>query len=187
MSNVKKGLMLLVWRFQQINSLIIIVGLALTLTLQIYPYIGWRFEVLGIPHDWDWLIILIIFIIIFSGAVIIGILYDTVFKFWIQQQVVIIERNPFAKEKMPPKGILNRRYFWIPILRKTGLTREAEVMNSWVEKNMDSDPLVRKDVDRVIRWINEYELKPADKRWLKDVESIVYKHYAPNTKDIIKK
>ena len=187
MSNVKKSLMLLVWRFQQINSMVIIVGLAFTLTLQIYPYIGWRFVELGIPYDWDWLIILIIFVIIFSGAVFVGILYDTVFKFWIQQQVVIVERNPFAKEKIAPKGVLNKRYFWVPMLRKSGLDHEADFMTSWVEKNLDESPLVRKDVQRVVKWINEYELRPADKRWLKDVETLVYKTYAPKNKDVIKK
>ena len=64
--------MLLIWRFQQVNSMIIIVGLSMTLTLQIYPYISWRFYFL-IDPELDWLIILVIFIIIFSGAVIIGI------------------------------------------------------------------------------------------------------------------
>jgi hypothetical protein len=184
MADFKKGLMLLIWRFQQVNSMVIIIGLSMTLTLQIYPYIGWRFYFL-ISSELDWLIILVIFIIIFSGAVFVGILYDTIFKLWIQQQVVTIERNPFAKEKITAKTVLNKKYFWIPMLQKAGLESEAKLMNKWVEKNMEQDPILRRDVNRVIQWINEYKLKPADKRWLKDIESILNKEYSPKGEKLI--
>ncbi len=180
-------MMLLVWRFQQINSMIMIIGLSLTLTLQIFPFVGWRFHKLGIPGTYNWLIVLIIFLIIFSGAVIVGIIYDVVFKLWIQQQTIIVERQPYAKEKLAAKLVINRKYFWEPLLRKTGLENEAEFSAKWVEHNMEIDPILRKDVNRVIQWINEYKLKPADKRWLKDLEEIMNKSYSPKTKDVLTK
>ncbi len=179
MAKIKKGMMLTLWRFQQINSLIIIIGLSMTLTLQIYPYVGWRFEVLGIPHNLDWLIMLILFILIFLSAVFVGIIYDTIFKLWIQQQIVTIERQPYAKEKLTPKTILNRKYSWIPLLKKAGLESEAEFQEKWIEKNMEVDPIMRRDVDRVIAWIHGYKLKPADKRWLHDLEKLTEKKYSP--------
>ncbi len=186
MGGLKKSLMLTVWRFQQINSMIMIIGLSLTLTLQLLPFVGWRFHQWGIPASHNWLIVLIIFLIIFSSAVIIGLLYDVVLKLWIQQQTIMVERQPYAKEKMAAKAILNRKYFWIPMLKKAGLENEAEFSAKWAEHNMQVDPILRKDVNRVIQWINEYELKPADERWLKDLEQILKKSYSPTTKDVIK-
>ena len=186
MVNVKKPLMLMVWRFQQINSMIIIVGLTLSLTFQVYPYIGWRFVKLGISQDHDWLIMLIIFLIIFTFAVFVGMIYDSILKLWIQQAVVTIERQPYAKEKFVAKGLINRQFMWIPLLRKANLKTEEEFNIKWNERNMEDDPNLRKDVYRVIDWVNNYKLQPADKRWLKDLEEIVKKPYAPKTKDLIK-
>lgn len=172
MAGLKKGFMLLVWRFQQVNSLVIIIGLSTTLTLQIFPYVGWRFVELGIPKELDWLIILIIFGIIFSGAIFVGIVYDSILKLWIQHQVVVMERNPYAREKIVAKGIINRQYFNIPMLRKGNLTADAEFNEQWVERNMQEDPILRKDVYNIIDWVNEYKLKPEDERWLKDLDKI---------------
>jgi hypothetical protein len=187
MAGIKKSLMLLVWRFQQINSMILIIGLSLTLTLQSYQYVSWRFVELGIPARLDWLIMLIIFIIIFSCAIIVGIIYDSIMKLWIQQSVVMVERNPFAKEKIAAKGIVNRKYFFIPLMEKLNLKNEVKFSNKWIERNLEEDPILRKDVYRVINWINKYKLKPEDKRWLEDVEKILKKNYAPKAEDIIKK
>lgn len=187
MAGIKKAMMLLVWRFQQVNSMIVIIGLSLTLTLQILPFVDWRFHKLGINANQNWLIVLILFIIIFSGALIVGIIYDVVLKLWIQQQTVTIERQPYAKEKLAAKAVLNRKYFWIPLLKKTGLEKEAEFSTKWVEHNMNIDPNLRKDVNRVIQWINEYKLKPADERWLKDIEEILERSYSPDTKNVLEK
>jgi hypothetical protein len=187
MSGIKKAMMLLVWRFQQVNSMIMIVGLSLTLTLQILPFVDWRFHQLGIHNKYNWLIVVIIFVVIFSGAIIVGIIYDAVLKLWIQQQTILVERQPYAKEKLSAKGVLNRKYFWIPMLKSVGLDGEAELSNKWVERNMETDPILRKDVNRVIQWINEYKLQPADKRWLKDVELVLKKSYSPKNKAVIKK
>lgn len=187
MAGIKKAAMLLVWRFQQINSMIIIIGLSLTLTFQVYPLIGWRFvDFLKIPAELDWLIILIIFIIIFAGAVIIGIIYDTILKLWVQQSVVVQERTPYAKEKITAKGMLNRQYFWIPMLKSIKLDNEVEFNLRWMERNMEEDPILQKDVNRVISWINQYKLKPEDKRWLKDLKKILDKSYAPGSDYLMK-
>jgi hypothetical protein len=183
----KKGAMLVVWRFQQVNSLVIIVGLSMTLTLQVYPYVGWWFESMGIPHKLDWLIMIIIFGLTFTGAVIFGILYDVVFKLWIPQMVVTTERTPYAKEKMAAKPLLNKRYFFIPMLRQAGLKNEAAFNTMWIERNLKEDKILKRDVEKIIAWVNEYELKPADKRWLKDVEKIMNKPYAPKSETALKK
>jgi hypothetical protein len=186
MGGIKKSMMLVVWRFQQVNSMIMIIGLSLTLTLQILPFVDWRFHRIGFTAEYNWLIVLIIFLIIFSGAVIVGIIYDVILKLWIQQQTIVVERQPYAKEKLAAKALLNRKYFWIPMLKKAGLDNETEFSAKWVEHNMETDPILRKDVNRVIQWINEYKLQPEDKRWLKDLEQILKKPYSIKTKDVIK-
>ena len=73
------------------------------------------------------------------------------------------------------------------MLKKVGLDNEAEFSNKWVEHNMNVDPNLRRDVNRIIQWINEYELKPADKRWLKDLEEIMNRSYSPKTETVLKK
>ncbi len=187
MSGLQKQFMLLVWRFQQVNSMVIIVGLSMTLTLQLYPYVGWRFSAIGLTSKHDWLIMLILFIFTFSAAIIFGMIYDVVLKLWIPQSVVTIERQPYAKEKNAAKTILNRKFFYIPMLRKAGLEREADFNLKWIEHNMEEDKILREDVNRIIQWINEYKLKSEDERWMKDLEEIVNKPYAPKPKTAIKK
>ena len=187
MADIKKSMMLIVWRFQQINSMIIIVGLSLTLTFQLYPYMSWRFVNLGIPAEWDWLIIIIIFFLIFTGAIFVGIIYDVILKLWIQQAIVTQERHPYAKDKINAKGIVNKQYYWAPMLRNIGLENEARFTEKWIELNMEDDPILRKDVNRIVAWINNYKLKPEDKRWLEELEVILNKPYAPKSKDVVKK
>ena len=182
MSDIKKNLMLMVWRFQQVNSFVVIFGLSMTLTLQAFPFVKWRFNQIGIVDNW--LINLILFLVIFAGAVIVGIIYDSLLKLWIQQQVINIERNPYAKEKLAPKGVLNRKFFFIPMLKKAGLRSEAIIQESWIEHNLEREPILRKDVYRIIKWVNDYQLKPEDKRWLKDVNQIIKKEYSPKFEDV---
>ena len=187
MEKLKKLMMLLVWRFQQINAMYIIIGLSFTLTLQVYPLIGWRLDNLGIPPEWDWLKIIIIFLIILSGALLIGVIYDTIFKLWIQQQVVLQEHNPYAKGKLNPKLMINMKYYWIPIVKKLGLENEGEFASKWTALNLHEDPIARKEVELISAWIHEYKLKPEDKRWLKDLEKILKKPYSPGNKAAMKK
>lgn len=185
MSNIKKNLMLMVWRFQQVNSFVVIFGLSMTLTLQVLPFVKWRFNQIGIVDNW--LINLILFLLIFTGAIVVGIIYDTLLKLWIQQQVINIERNPYAKEKIAPKGVLNRKFFFIPMLKKAGLTSEATLQESWVERNLERDPILRKDVYRIIKWVNDYQLKSEDKRWLMDINKIINREYSPKFEDVTNK
>jgi len=172
MVSIKKPLMLMVWRFQQINSMIIIVGLSMTLTFQLYPYIGWRFTELGIPSKLDWLIITIIFILIFFGAVLVGIIYDVLLKLWIQSRIVQIERDPYQSEKISPKLILNFKYCFLPLVKKLKCRDETEFLTKWIERNIEDDANAHKVAMDVIKWVNEYKLKPEDVRWLDDMERI---------------
>ncbi len=186
MAGIKKPLMLMVWRFQQVNSMIIIVGLSMTLTFQLYPYIGWRFAELGIPSKLDWLIMLIIFILIFAGAILIGFIYDVLFKLWIPSRIVQIERDPYQNEKIQPKMILNYRYTFLPLIKKSNCSSEAKFLEKWIERNLDEDENAKKVTKSVVDWVNDYELKPEDIKWLDEIERLQKKSYAPEVKDVVK-
>ena len=163
MSVLKKGFMLMVWRFQQVNSMILIVGLSLTLTFQLYPHVDDWFVSFGIPRKLDWLIMLIIFIILFGGALLCGIIYDVLLKLWIQQQVVTIERQPYAKEKMNAKEIITWRYFNIPLMKADEkildhlgkkdkeLSENIKFVDNWCSYNLKQDKTLKHDVEEIKR------------------------------------
>lgn len=166
-----------VWRFQQIGGLISVILLCLNLAIPLYGYTHWRFEQLGIPKELDWLIILIIFLMAFSITLIFGFAYDRVFKLWRDKEIVMVERNPFRKGRIKPTELIDWQYMYIPLLMKHGLKDEAEFNMKWNEQNMDRDPELRKDVFRMMKWINEYKLKNMDDRWLKDISEITKRKY----------
>lgn len=151
-----------VWRLQQIGALYSVTMLTITITLVLYPYVEWRFvrlfEKIGIPTSWDLLIMMMIFCFILSFALSFGFAYDKIFKLWVSQTVVAVERNPYAKNMMTPKEWLNWQYYNIPMLKASGRDREAEFMEKWNLKVLKEDPVLRRDVEEVLKWINDFEL-----------------------------
>ena len=142
-----------------------------------YTNMGWRLVDLGIPAKLDWLIVIIIFTIIFSIAMLFGFLYDKTFKLWRHKEIVAVERNPYQKGRINAAELINWQYTVIPYLYKVGLTKEAEFNLKWNEANMERDPELRKEVYRVINLINDYKLDDVDERWLKDISEITKKKY----------
>lgn len=177
MENPGKILMKHVWRFQQVGGLIAVTLMCLNLAIPIYVYMGWRFVELGIPAELDWLIIIIIFLIIFSFTLLFGYAYDRILKLWRYHQIVAMERNPFQKGRITPNELIQWQYIIIPYLYKTGFAAEAEFNLKWNEANMEHDPELRKEVYRIIDWIEDYKLKDVDERWLKDISEITKKKY----------
>ena len=177
MESPGKILMKYIWRFQQVGGLVAVLLMILNLTIPLYQYTGWRFEKLGIPHDYDWLIMIIIFLLIFSVVFIFGIIYDRVLQLWRYHPAVGIERNPFMKGRIQPNELITWQYIIIPLLYKYGLKKEAEFNLKWNERNMERDPELRKEVYTLMKWINEYKLKDMDDRWTHDIEEITKKKY----------
>jgi hypothetical protein len=177
MVSLGKGLMKHIWRFQQVGGLVSVTLMCLNLTVLLYAYIAWWFESIGIPHKWDWLIMMIIFLIAFSIALLFGIVYDKVFRLWRHREVVAAERNPYMKGRIKPTELVSWQYINIPLLMKHGLKEEAEFNLKWNERNMERDPELRKDVYRMMKWINDFKLKEVDDRWLRDISEITQKKY----------
>ena len=166
-----------IWRFQQVGALVTIILVSLNITIPLYQYMGWRFGALGIPPNLDWLIILILFLLVFSVALLGGFFYDRVFKLWKHYQIVAVERSPFQKGRMMPTELLQWQYIYIPILLKHGLKKEALFNLKWNERNMEQDPELRKEIYRIQNWIKEYDMKGIDRRWLKEISEITKKKY----------
>ena len=177
MESLSKNFMKHIWRFQQVGGLVAVILMCLNLAIPIYQYMGWRFVNLGIPENLDWLIILIIFLIVFSIAFIFGIIYDRVLKLWKHREIVAMERNPYQKGRMNANEIVWWQYSVIPYLYKTDFKAEADFNYKWNEVNMEEDPELRKEVYRIMDWVNEYKLKDVDERWLKDISEITKKKY----------
>jgi hypothetical protein len=166
MPELKKGVMKYVWRIQQVGALGSIIMLAMTIALILYPYVQWRFVELGVPREWDWFIVILLWSLVVLIVMIGGFTYDVMFRMWVPQQRVAVERNPFAKNLMTPKECINWQYCWIPMLKKLGLKDEAKFMLKWNEHMMNEDPLFRREVYKAIKWVQNYNLPPPDKRYL---------------------
>lgn len=42
---------------------------------------------------------------------------------------------------------------------------------------MDRDPELRKEVFKIMKWVNEYKLKNVDDQWLQDISKITEREY----------
>jgi len=168
MVEIKKGFMKHVWRIQQVGALGSVVMLAMTIALILYPMVDWRFFQFGLTHEQDWLIVIILWLMVVGVVLAGGFTYDVLLRMWVPQQRVAVERNPFQKNMMTPKECINWQYCWVPMLRKLGCDKEAEFMQKWNEHMMNEDPIFRREVYKVIKWINSYELPPPNKRFLRD-------------------
>jgi len=146
-NKVKKWFMLQVWRLQQVAQIITLLLLAINLSLQLFDLIKWRGEVLKNPYFTVPLIFLIMFAIIWVTAI----FWDLRLKMWRDQATVLVERNPYTKERLTAKEMAQYSLIWIPVLERLGkedkkLAETAEVLKGWVKKEWQDDPVLVKDV-----------------------------------------
>lgn len=140
------------------------VTLTITLTIVVFGMVDWRFyalfKKLGLDFgtEGDIIIILLIFTSIITCGVTFGFLYDRIFQLWKTSTVVAVERNPYTKQMMQPKEVLNWHYFFIPMLRSTGKDDEADLMEKWNNKCLKENPELRAEVNDVLKWIDDYDL-----------------------------
>ena len=150
----KKWFMLQMWRFQQISQIATLVLLALNLALQLYNFMSWRGTLFETPYTG----VPFLLLILVAGIWVFAIFWDLRMKMWREQQTVLIERNPYAKEKMAAKEVALYEILWLPMLKKMGENdpkmRESHAnLDAWLKKLYDDDPLLRKDVEDVYKYI----------------------------------
>ena len=157
---VKKWFMLQMWRVQQIAAILTLVLLAISLSLQIYNYMSWRSGLFSSPYTGALIILLALGLIIW----VLSIVWDTRLRMWREQMTVLVERNPYSKEKMSPKEIVHYRLVWLPLLKKLGkddpsLKEYGETMEAWMEHVIRDDPSVAKEVEDLMSYVKGAPLK----------------------------
>lgn len=163
---LKKWLMLQMWRFQQVAQPITLVLLAANLAVQLFNFVKWRGAVLGNFFTAVPLIMLILMLIMWAFAII----WDLRLKMWRDQATVLVERNPYTKEKLSAKEMAQYNMIWIPFLEELGkdskkLADTAEVLKKWVKKASEDDRQLIKDLDDLLRHIGDDKI---DVSWIKD-------------------
>jgi len=145
----KKWFMLQMWRIQQIAQIATIALLALNLALQAYAYMSWRGSIFSSPYAGVPLIAMILFAAVWGFSII----WDLRMRMWREQQTVLVEKNPYTKEKLTAKEIAVYALFWLPLL----------------EKFAEEDPEVRKSVTFMRDWLRKAY---ADKALVAEVQEI---------------
>ncbi len=151
---LKKWFMLQVWRIQQVAQIITLLLLALNLALQMYGLVKWRGQILQNAYITVPLIVLILFAIIWGAAT----FWDLRSKMWRAQATVLVERNPYARERLTSKEILQYSLIWIPALERLGRDDKkyadmAVVLRQWMEKEWVDDPQLPVDVAELMKHI----------------------------------
>jgi len=155
-NGLKKWSMLQLWRLQQVAQLLTLALLALNLSLQLYDFIKWRGSLFETPYTGVLIIMLILAAIIWGFAF----LWDVKFKMWREQQTVLIERNPYAKEKMAAKEIALYELIWLPLLDKLGkddpkLKEASATLKEWLDRQSREDPSVAKDLKDIYNFMGK--------------------------------
>jgi hypothetical protein len=150
----KKWFMVQIWRLQQVAQLLTLALLALNLSLQLYGYIRWRGAFFATPYTGVLFILLVLAAVIWGFAI----FWDKRMKMWREQMTVLMERNPYAKERMPSKEIVAYELIWLPLLDKLGkddpqIEAAAKGLRDWIKKLSDQDPELAKDVKEVYDFI----------------------------------
>ncbi len=157
----KKWFMLQVWRIQQVAQILTIAMLAISLTLQVYGYMQWREGTLfATPYVGGVLILLVLAAVIWGFAF----LWDMRLRMWREHAAVLIERNPYAKEKWYSKEIVMYNLIMLPILEKLGeddekLQSYAKTVRAWMDKSLEKDPATQREVRELVEFVG---MKPED-------------------------
>jgi len=152
---LKKWFMLQMWRLQQVAQILTLALLALNLSLQVFGLIKWREDsLLSISYVGVPMILLVLAAIIWTFAII----WDLRLKMWRDQAVVLVERNPYSKEKMSSKEVVMYSLFYLPLLESLAKDdpakkADADWLRLWIKKNLEEDPSTAKDAREIMEYL----------------------------------
>ena len=161
---LKKWFMLQIWRIQQVSQIVTIAMLSYTVANLIFLSIKWRLEgtlleesLIAIPLLIGFLLMIIWFVAIW---------WDMSMKMWREQATVLIERNPYAKEKLSAKEVAQYELLWLPMLDKLAkddpkVKESIESLRAWIHKSYSYDPTLASDVRDVYEHIDDYRKELA--------------------------
>ena len=155
-TGLKKWFMLQMWRMQQIAQLATLALLAVNLSLQVYDFMSWRGSVFETPYTGVPLIALILVAIIWLFSIV----WDLRMRMWREQHSVLVEKNPYTKEKMTAKEIAIYAYMWLPLMDRIGkddpeVREAAKTVRAWLLKAYVEDPSLEGEVKEITDFIGK--------------------------------
>lgn len=136
-----------IWRVQQIAQVSTLVMMSISLTLQISSKIQWRFGSPYAPEIFTFSLLAFVFLSF-------GYLWDRIFKMWVEQTEVVVERNPYMTRHMTAKEIVSNLTMWHPVYEALKLDTSVRVIEAWVKMAIEKDPKVKPICDDLIREFN---------------------------------
>jgi len=155
-NGIKKWFMLQMWRLQQVAQVLTLTLMAANLSLLVWDYVKWRNEILQNSIVGPLIILLILGMAIWSFAMV----WDLRLKMWREQVAVLIEKNPYMKERFAPKEIALYAITWLPVLEQLGkdnpeMKAHAESLRRWLQKELKEDELAQKELDDILEYIGK--------------------------------
>ena len=156
----KKFLMTVVWRITQAGPILSIFFWSTTLAGIFWPILGqrnppgplWSFVtgVLGVGEDRATLVGILLLFLLFAGFILlVGFLYDRVFKLWREQMDVIYERNPYAEDTLYRKEMTAYEQYYLPLAKAV--------------YKVSPDPELKEAIARVEKWVETGKMEPKGK------------------------
>ena len=149
---LKKKVMEFMWRLQASQTIIGIVFWPLTLTGIFYPYFRDRTNNFGLGAGSVLGGMLVLFFIIVAAIVIFGIFFDKL-KFWKEQNIVLIERNPYAGIKLNAKEVYWVKLWSLALRSNPEISPETrqqlELYDRWIDYNIREDKFLQEELDRI--------------------------------------
>ena len=165
---VKKWFMLWMWRVQQVSLPLTLMLMAINLSLTILGLIKWREDSL---LSTSWIGVTLIFLLLAAAIATFALIWDLRLKMWRDQATVLVERNPYSKEKMSAKEIMIYGVLWLPLLDDIGKRDPrakvaADALREWIKKASKEEAVMDKDLDDIFKYIGfgKAELMDFDKK-----------------------
>ena len=144
-------MMLQMWRLQQVAQPLTLAMLSVTISLQVWGFVKWRNELLADPAFGVPLILIPLVLMIWLVAV----AWDLKLRMWREQQTVLVERNPYAKEKMSSKEVALYYSLWLPLMRSaakgdSGAMASHDALRKWLRQICLEDRTTAKDTRELL-------------------------------------
>jgi hypothetical protein len=153
---LRKRAMMYLWRAQQSGAIISIALLGTLTAASLYnDYLRERFNNFGLDKDNVLGGVMVTMAIIFAGVFGVGYMFDRA-KFWKEQNIVAIERNPYGSYKLNAKEVYWIRIWTASVLAgnpSPDLKDQVALFQQWIKRSMEEDQVLRAEVAAVEKWI----------------------------------
>ncbi len=163
--NPKKFLMLHVWRLEQTRVFISTIFWSLMLTGIFYARLQYYLhKYFGFSENENEQVIIkmsFIFFFVLLLTLLFGFVYDAIFRMWEERMTVQRERNPYALYKFNGMQSLQFKHYFLPVMKKMnkdgGLDENIAMVEMWLEKVLNSDDVLKRDLEYVEEWVESEE------------------------------